>query len=83
MYVFTWNFMMVRQMIPAISAIMESTMKNRNVPTRQGLSEAPPTQPTSPEKKRVNPRPMTTYVKMRDPSRNWGTVTEVASTHAM
>ena len=55
---------MFSEMMPPISAIMETTTEKRNKRTRQGLSEAPPTQPMRPEKKRVKPRPMTTYVNI-------------------
>ena len=55
---------MFNEMMPPISAIIETTTENRNKRTRQGLSEAPPTQPMRPEKKRVKPRPMTTYVNI-------------------
>ena len=55
---------MFSEMMPPISAIMETTTEKRNKRTRQGLSEAPPTQPMRPEKKRVKPRPMATYVNI-------------------
>ena len=55
---------MFSEMMPPISATMETTTEKRNKRTRQGLSEAPPTQPMRPEKKRVKPRPMTTYVNI-------------------
>ena len=47
-------------MIPPISAKIEMTTVKRNSLTRQGDSEAPPTQPMRPEKKRVNPKAITT-----------------------
>ena len=51
---------MLMEMIPPISATMESTMAVRKNRTRHGLSEAPPTQPIRPEKKKAKPRPITT-----------------------
>ena len=50
---------MLRAMIPPISATMASRAERRKSLTRQGLSEAPPTQPISPEKNRVKPTPTT------------------------
>jgi len=47
---------------------------------RQADSLAPPTHPTSPEKKRLNPMLITEYVQNIPPSTNLATVTEVART---
>lgn len=52
------------EMIPPISAIIETTTAKRKNRTRHGLSEAPPTHPIRPEKKRVKPSPMTTQVNI-------------------
>ena len=46
-------------MIPPISVSIDTTTKNRNRPTRKGLSEAPPTQPIRPEKIRAKPNAIT------------------------
>ena len=43
---------------------MESTTENKKSLTRHGDSEAPPTHPMRPEKNKVKPNPMTTYVNI-------------------
>jgi hypothetical protein len=62
--ILTSSLTMLSEMIPPISATIETTTEKRKRRTKQGLSEAPPTQPIKPEKNRVNPTPMTTYVNI-------------------
>jgi hypothetical protein len=52
--------MMLRVMIPPISATMERMTVKRKSRTRHGDSEAPPTHPMRPEKNRVKPKAITT-----------------------
>jgi hypothetical protein len=51
---------MLSEIIPPISAMMQTMSVNRKSLTKQGLADAPPTHPIRPEKKRPKPRPITT-----------------------